>query len=151
MRGIPGLADCKPRKNSAISISGPGFIQKFPKAKKYTDWRKLLEQKDIDAVTISTPDHTHAPATMSAIQLGKHVYTQKPLTHSVYESRQLTKAAAKHGIVSQMGIQHHASDGYGRAVQILRCGVLGSVREVHAWTVRPIWPQGVGRPERQGS
>ena len=121
----------------------------FPDAKRYTDWRKLLEQKDIEAVTISTPDHTHAPATYSAISLGKHVYTQKPLTHDVHESRILTQAAEKAGIVSQMGIQHHSSARLKIAVQVIRDGAIGEVSEVHTWTDRPgtFWKQGLSRPE----
>lgn len=121
----------------------------FPKAKRYTDWRKLLEQQDIEAVTISTPDHTHAAATLSAISLGKHVYTQKPLTHDVFESRVLAKAAKEAGIVSQMGIQHHSSARLKIAVQIIRDGVIGKVSEVHTWTDRPgtFWKQGLSRPE----
>lgn len=121
----------------------------FPKAKLYTDWRKLLEQNDIDAVTISTPDHNHAAVTISAIQLGKHVYTQKPLTHDVFESRQLRLAAEKAGIVSQMGIQHHATARLKIAVQVIRDGVIGKVSEVHTWTDRPgnYWKQGMERPK----
>ena len=124
--------------------------EKFPGATAYTDWRKLLEQKDIDAVTISTPDHTHAPVTMTAIKLGKHVYTQKPLTHSVFEARQLAQAAAEQGVVTQMGIQHHATSRLKTAVQAVQDGVLGKVREVHTWTDRPgtFWDQGRDRPAK---
>ena len=82
--------------------------QRYPGAKQYTDWRKLLEQKDIDALTISTPDHMHAAVAYQAMSLGKHVYTQKPLTHSVYEARALTRLAKEKGVVTQMGIQHHS-------------------------------------------
>lgn len=122
----------------------------FPQATPYTDWRKLLEQKNIDAVTISTPDHTHAPATMAAIRLGKHVYTQKPLTHNVFEARQLAKAAEQYGVVSQMGIQHHATQRLKTAVQIVRDGVIGKVSHVHTWTDRPgkFWKQGLDRPKK---
>jgi len=124
--------------------------QRFPAARQYTDWRKLLEQKDIDAVTVSTPDHTHAPASLAAMSLGKHVYTQKPLTHSVYEARQLTRAAAKFKVVTQMGIQHHASSRLKVAVQTIQDGVIGKVREVHTWTDRPgnYWRQGQDRPTK---
>ncbi len=120
----------------------------FPQAKRYTDWRKLLEQNDIDAVTISTPDHTHAPATFSAIELGKHVYTQKPLTHSIYEARKLTEAAARKGVVTQMGIQHHSNTFFKTAVKLVHNGTIGTVREAHVWTDRPVgfWEQGFGRP-----
>lgn len=123
--------------------------EKFPQAKTYSDWRKLLEQPDIDAVTISTPDHTHAPATMMAMQLGKHVFTQKPLTHTVYEARRLTEVAAEQGLVTQMGTQHHATARLKIAVQVIRDGVIGKVSEVHSWTDRPVnfWKQGQLRPQ----
>lgn len=124
--------------------------QRYPTAKTYSDWRKCLEQPNIDAVTISTPDHMHAPVTMTAIRLGKHVYTQKPLTHDVYEARQLATAAKEAGIVSQMGTQHHSSARLKNAVQIVRDGVIGRVSEVHTWTDRPgtFWKQGLERPEK---
>lgn len=122
----------------------------FPKAKRYSDWRKLLDQKDIDAVTISTPDHTHAPATMSAMLAGKHVYTQKPLTHSVYESRRLREVADEKQLVTQMGIQHHATARLKLAVHAIQDGVIGKVHETHVWTDRPgtFWKQGQSRPDQ---
>src|SRR5262249_2166408 len=115
----------------------------FPKAKKYNDFRKMLEElgKSIDAVTVSTPDHTHAVAAMMAIKMKKHVYCQKPLTHSVYEARQLRLEAKKNKVATQMGNQGTASDGLRRAVETIRAGAIGPVREVHVWTNRPIWPQ----------
>jgi len=121
---------------------------KFPKAKRYTDWRKLLEQKGIDAVTVSTPDHTHAPVSMAAMSLGKHVYTQKPLTHSVYEARKLTDAAKKYGVVTQMGIQHHSNKFFKTAVKLIQDDVIGKVSEGYVWTDRPgrFWTQGMDRP-----
>ena len=123
----------------------------FPDARKYTDWRKLLEDKDVDAVTVSTPDHTHAPATMTALRLKKHVYCQKPLTHSVHEARQIRLAAGEAGTVTQMGIQVHSSAEYRQLVEVIRSGAIGKVREAHAWSDRPLWPQGagVGRPDRK--
>ena len=123
--------------------------EKYPKAKRYTDWRKMLEQSDIDAVTISTPDHTHAPATMSALAAGKHTYTQKPLTHSVYEARQLTLAAKKHRAITQMGIQHHSNTFFKTAVQLVQSGKIGKVSDGHVWTDRPVgfWTQNKGRGE----
>ena len=122
---------------------------KFPHAKKYTDWRKMLQQKDIDAVTVSTPDHTHAPATLAALQLGKHAYTQKPLTHSVVESRQLTIAAKKAKVVTQMGIQHHSNTFFKTAAHLVQKGVIGKVSVAHVWTDRPVgfWKQGISRPK----
>jgi len=122
--------------------------EKYTGARKYNDWRKLLEQKDIDAVTVSTPDHMHAPIAMSAMQLGKHVYVQKPMAHSVFEARQLTLAARKYNVVSQMGNQGHSGSGYRSVVNWIQGGAIGKVREAHAWTNRPIWPQGVDRPAK---
>ncbi len=118
--------------------------EKFAKARFFTDFRQMFDKmgKDIDAVTISTPDHTHAVATMMGMKLGKHVYTQKPLTHDVYEARMLTEAARKHSVVTQMGNQGTASDGLREAVEVVQSGAVGPVREVHVWTNRPWWPQG---------
>lgn len=115
----------------------------FSSAKKYYDFRKMLDElgKQIDAVTVSTPDHTHAPASIMAMKMGKHVYTQKPLTHTVFEARQMREIAKKMGVCSQMGNQGSASSGLRRAVEVVQSGVLGSVREAHVWTNRPIWPQ----------
>lgn len=123
---------------------------RYTKAKKYTDWRKLLEQKDIDAVTISTPDHMHAAVTLAAMELKKHVYTQKPLTNTVKESRRLSEMAAKQGVVTQMGTQHHSSARIKNAVELVQSGVVGKIKEVHTWTDRPgsFWRQGLTRPER---
>jgi predicted dehydrogenase len=119
---------------------------KFPRAKLYRDYRKMLEEmKEIDAVTVSTPDHHHAHAAMMAMKLGKHVYCQKPLTHSIWEARMLRETAAKTKVVTQMGNQGHSYDSTRRIVELVQGGVLGDVREVHVWTDRPIWPQGVER------
>jgi len=121
--------------------------KRFPKAKRYTDWRKLLEQADIDAVTVSTPDHTHAPATMSALESGKHAYTQKPLAHSVFEARQLTLAAERNQAITQMGIQHHSNTYFKTAVKLIQKGTIGRVSEAHVWTDRPegFWTQAKDR------
>jgi predicted dehydrogenase len=119
----------------------------YPDAKVYTDWRKLLEQKDIDALTVSTPDHMHAPIAVSAMQLGKHVYVQKPLAHTVYEARQMRNLARQYGVVSQMGNQGHSGSGYRTVVKLIQEGAIGPVREAHTWSNRPIWPQGIERPE----
>ena len=108
--------------------------------KRYNDFRELLEQKDIDAVTVSTPDHMHAPVAVSAMQLGKHVYVQKPLAHTVYEARQMRKIATEQGVATQMGNQHHSSDGYRQFVEYVQSGSIGEVSEVHSWTSRPLWP-----------
>lgn len=128
-----------------------GAAGKFPQARTFTDWRKLLERKDIDGVTVSTPDHMHAPVSLAAMQLGKHVYTQKPLTNTVKESRRMTEAASRHKVVTQMGTQHHSTARIKNAVELVQSGVIGKVSEVHAWTDRPghFWKQGLKRPDRK--
>jgi predicted dehydrogenase len=115
-----------------------GKAEKFPKARKYNDYRKMFEElaKDIDAVTVSTPDHSHAPASMMAMRLKKHVYTQKPLTWSVAEARALRRAAKEFGVATQMGNQGSATDGLRSAVELIQAGVIGPVREAHVWTDR---------------
>src|SRR5438105_4655961 len=115
----------------------------FPKAKKYQDFRRMLEEmgKQIDAVTVSIADHCHAVAAMMAMKMGKHVYSQKPLTHSVWEARMLQQAANDFKVCTQMGNQGSAEDGLRRAVEIIQDGIIGPVKEVHVWTNRPIWPQ----------
>jgi predicted dehydrogenase len=124
--------------------------QQFPAAKTYQDFRKLLEQKGVDAVVISTPDHTHAAAAVMALRLGKHVYCEKPLCHSIHEARTLVRAAAEAKVATQMGNAGHSSESTRRVVEVVRAGAIGPVREVHAWTNRPIWPQGIiARPEPQ--
>ena len=117
----------------------------FPQAKTYNDFRKLLEQNDIDAVVVATPDHVHALATAAALHLGKHVYCEKPLTHTVYEARKITELAAKMKVATQMGTQIHASDNYRRVVEIIQSGAIGPVAEVHTWAGRA-WG-GVERPK----
>jgi predicted dehydrogenase len=107
--------------------------QEFPKAKTYNDFRKLLEQKDIDAVVVATPDHIHAPAAAAALRLGKHVYCEKPLTHTVKEARVIQELTAKYKRVTQMGTQIHAGENYRRVVEIVKAGVLGPITEVHVW------------------
>ncbi len=114
-----------------------------PKAKIYTDFREMLDkEKGIDGVTVSTPDHTHAVASLAAMARGKHVYCQKPLTHTIYEARLMTEAARHYNVSTQMGNQAHAGEPIRRAVELVRAGIIGPVREVHCWTNRPIWPQG---------
>jgi len=118
--------------------------KKYPKAKTYVDFRDMLDkQKDIDALIIATPDHTHAVVAMAAMQMGKHVYVQKPMTHYVNEARALTEAARKYKVMTQMGNQGRSGDGTRMVCEWLWSGVIGNVREVHAWTNRPVWPQGV--------
>jgi predicted dehydrogenase len=118
---------------------------KWPSAKKYFDYRTLFDQasKDFDAVTVSTADHSHAPASVLAMRLGKHVYCQKPLTHTVWEARLMRAVAAEKKVVTQMGNQGSALSGLRRAVELVHAGVLGAVREAHVWTNRPAhyWKQ----------
>ena len=122
--------------------------KKFDKAPYYKDFREMLEKEksNIDACSISTPDHTHAVATLAAMQLGKHVYTQKPLTHDIYEARILTEAAKKYKVVTQMGNQGGSGDGVRKAKEMYDAGMIGKVTEAHAWTNRPVWPQGIPTP-----
>ncbi len=121
----------------------------FPKAKKYYDWRKMFDElaDTMDAVVVATADHTHAAIAAAALTMDKHVYCQKPLTHSVYESRLLTKLAKKHKGATQMGNQGNSGDGVRQLCEWVWNGEIGEVVEAHAWTDRPIWPQGLERPK----
>ena len=123
--------------------------ERHPRAKKYNDFRQLFDEmgKSIDAATVSTPDHNHAVISAMAMRLGKHCFTQKPLTHTLYEARRLAEIAREMKVATQMGNQGTASSGLRKAAAMVRAGALGTVKEVHVWTDRPIWPQGVSRPE----
>ena len=123
-------------------------IKNFPKAKYYKDWRELYdkESKNFDAVSVSTPDHNHAVQTLAAMQLGKHVYVQKPLTHDIYEARILTLAAEKYKVVTQMGNQGASGDGVRQLMEWYDANVIGNVHTVYCWTNRPVWPQGIQWP-----
>lgn len=125
-------------------------VESFPKAKMYTDWRELFdkESKNFDAVSVSTPDHNHAVIAMGAMQLGKHVYVQKPLTHDIYEARVLTEAAKRYQVVTQMGNQGASGDGVRQLREWYDAGVIGDVHTVQIWTNRPIWPQGISWPPK---
>ena len=132
-----------------------GTFGRYPNARKYKDFREMLdkEDKNIEAVVVATPDHVHAPASMAAIKRGKHVYCEKPLTHSVYEARKIAEAARQAGVATQMGNQGQASEETRLMCEMVWDGAIGPVREVHVWTDRPnrglndvYWPQGVGRP-----
>ena len=121
----------------------------YPKAKRYKDWREMLDKegKNIDAVTVSIPDHSHAAAGLAALRLGKHVYVQKPLARTVGEVRAWMKEAAKRPKqATQMGNQGHANEGTRQIREWVEAGAIGTVREVQCWTNRPIWPQGIRRP-----
>ena len=132
-----------------VDLKRTGEVRKnFPTAKIYQDWRELLdvEGKHIDSVNVSTPDHMHAPIAMSALQLGKNVYCQKPLTHDLYEARKLTEFARWKGVVTQMGIQIHSSSFYRMAVLLLQAGAIGKIKEVHSW-VGNAWGDPTARPD----
>jgi hypothetical protein len=122
-------------------------FEAFPEARRHKDYRVMLEkQKDIDAVVVATPDHTHAVISMAAVKMGKHVYCEKPLTYSIKEARMLTEAAREAKVATQMGIQGHATDSIRLLCEWIWDGAIGPVREVHAFTPHPVWPQGVDRP-----
>jgi len=119
-----------------------------PNAKVYADFRQMLDQmhKQIDAVVVSTPDHTHAAASIMAMKMGKHCYCEKPLTYSIYEARMMRETARKYKVATQMGNQGTAANGLREAVEVIRSGALGDVYEIHVWSNRPVWPQGMATP-----
>ncbi|HTL57429.1 MAG TPA: Gfo/Idh/MocA family oxidoreductase [Candidatus Limnocylindrales bacterium] len=122
--------------------------KQFPNAKKFNDYRKLFDQmeKEIDAVTVSTPDHNHGLAAANAMARGKHCFCQKPLTQTVFEARTLRRLASEKKLATQMGNQGSSETGLRRAVEVVQAGVIGKPLELHVWTNRPIWPQGIERP-----
>ena len=139
---IAALCDCDHRRAAAS-------LRRYPDASVYTDWRRMFEaEKGIDAVLVATPDHDHAIVSIHAMNLGKHVYCEKPLAHSIFEARQMARVAARTKLATQMGTQGHAFEGTRRAVEVVRAGAIGQVRELHVWTNRPKgwWPQGINRP-----
>ena len=125
--------------------------EKFPKAKFYTDYREMLEKENLDGVTISTPDHTHANISKAAMEKGIHVYVQKPLTHTIAEARLLRKAAKENKVVTQMGNQGASNSGMRKVQEWFDAGLIGEVDEVFVWTNRPVWPQGIPVPKSIGS
>ncbi len=126
-------------------------VKKFPKATYYKDWRKMFdkEYKNFDAVSVSTPDHTHAIVAYHAMRMGKHVYVQKPLTHDIAEARLLTEAAKKFKVVTQMGNQGASNDGTRQLAEWYNADIIGDVHTVYCWTNRPVWPQGIPWPTTQ--
>lgn len=151
--GRRNLANMNTENIVALCDVDWGYAQKtfddYPKAKRFKDWREMFDQMgtSIDAVMVATPDHTHAGVTAHAITLGKHCYTQKPLTHSVYESRLLTNLAKKHKVATQMGNQGNSFDWCRQIAEWIQSDAIGEVHEVHCWTDRPIWPQGLMKPQ----
>lgn len=123
-------------------------FEKHPKAKRYKDFREMLDKEGntIDAVTVSTADHTHAVVAMAAMQRGKHVYVQKPLTHNIHEARMLTEAARKYKVVTQMGNQGSSNPQQNQMIEWFNKGLIGKVHTIHLWTNRPVWPQGIPVP-----
>ncbi len=150
-RGEGDLDECRSENVVALcdvddAYAGRVFA-KYPKARKWRDFRKMLdEQRDIDAVVIATPDHTHAVIAMAAIKRGKHIYCEKPLAHSIWECRQLAEAAREAKVATQLGNQGQATESNRLVSEILWDGAIGPVREVHAWCNRYISPRGIGRP-----
>lgn len=139
---IVALCDCDAR-NAA------GAFKRYPSARQYSDWRRMFDaEKEIDAVLVATPDHNHAMVSIQAMRRGLHVYCEKPLARTVWEAREMAKVSRRTGVVTQMGTQGHAFPGTRRAVEVIRSGILGDVRELHVWTDRPAgwWAQGVRRP-----
>jgi predicted dehydrogenase len=136
--------------NETTKALGARVKESYDKAKKYADFREMFDKGagEFDAVVVATPDHSHAQVAVRAMKAGKHVYVQKPLTYSVYESRLLRKVAAESKVVTQMGNQGHSGDGTRRIVEIVASGVLGTITEAHIWTDRPVnyWAQGIPRP-----
>jgi predicted dehydrogenase len=144
---IVALCDCDESEAAKAALVRRKTLELRPQAVRYTDYRVMFEkQKDIDAVIVATPDHSHAVIAMAAMQLGKHVYLQKPMTRTISEARALTEAARKYKVVTQMGNQGHSEEGLRLMQEWFNAGAIGAVREVHCWTNRPIWPQGMPRP-----
>jgi predicted dehydrogenase len=147
-RSIAGRFERWEGKSAEAEGDAARIRETYTKATKYADFREMLDrQKDLDAVVVATPDHMHATIAHAAMKMGKHVYVQKPLTATVYESRLLARTAKDTGVVTQMGNQGHSHEGTRRIVELIRAGVIGPVREVHVWTDRPqrYWAQGIPR------
>src|SRR6478735_7720540 len=144
-----------PKKNAVVSflcdlddrMAAPRR-KEFPQAKFYYDWREMFEkeQKNFDAVSVAIPDHNHAIVGLSAMQLKKHLYLQKPLTHDIYEARILTQAASKYKVITQMGDQGASCEGMRTMREWFEAGLIGDIEKVYCWTDRPVWPQGISWP-----
>jgi hypothetical protein len=131
-----------------LEKAGKKLADSFPDARRYRDYRELLtKEHGLQALMVSTPDHMHAPVAMAAMARGLHVYCEKPLTRTVWEARRMRELASAPGLATQMGNQGSASGDLRHGIELIQAGVIGAVREVHAWTNRPIWPQGIARPE----
>jgi predicted dehydrogenase len=146
--GASNLSRCETENIVALcdvdSALAAKTFAKYPQARQYRNYREMFDkEKDLDAVIVATPDHTHAVIAMAAMQRGIHVYVQKPIAHAVWEARLMTETARKHKVVTQMGNQGHSGEGLRLVSEWVAAGVLGQVKEVHAWTNRPVWPQSV--------
>lgn len=152
-KGLSDIMSCHRHGENIVALCDPDWnrageaFYKLKDAKQFKDYREMLEKMpEIDACTISTPDHTHAPAAYMAMKKGKHVYVQKPLTHTVAEARLLTNTAREMGVATQMGNQGHCGDGVRDMCEMVWDGAIGQVKEAHVWTNRPVWPQGIAKP-----
>ncbi len=158
--GVGGKGDSDIRETAAAGATIVGLCDvdsrmldkkaaQHPDARKYVDFRQMLKEMgdSIDAVTISTPDHLHGIAAKMAMDMGKHVFCQKPLTQTVFEARELSRLAKEKKLATQMGNQGSAGDGLRRAVEVIQSGIIGKPLELHVWSNRPIWPQGIDRPK----
>jgi predicted dehydrogenase len=144
---IVALCDLDESAAAQVALARTKVLERHPKAARYRDYRVMLEkQKDVDAVVVATPDHAHAVIAMAAMQMGKHVYVQKPLARTISEARALTEAARRYKVVTQMGNQGHSEEGLRLMEEWVAAGAIGQVHEVHSWTNRPVWPQGMPRP-----
>ncbi len=158
-QGSVDLQECESENIVALCdvdlVRAESALKRYPKARVYRDFRQMLdkEDKNIDAVVIATPDHIHAPAAIMAMKMGKHVYCEKPMAHTIFEARQMTEIAKETGVVTQMGNQGHAGKGLRLIYESIKSGAIGTVREVHVWTdragtpERAWWPQGIERPK----
>jgi len=148
---IVALCDCDDTQMAGFlgnKNNKPEYQPKYDNAVKYRDFRQMLDkEKSLDAITVSTPDHTHAVIAMTAMKMGKHVFVQKPLTHTIKEARLLAEEAKKRNLVTQMGNQGHSKEGARLICEWIWDGAIGNVTEAHVWTNRPIWPQGIDAPK----
>ena len=155
LRGASGLQEDGTTLENVVALAdvdlrqAAATFEDYPQATRYTDFRVMLDEMgdEIDAVLVGTPDHTHAVAALPAMRRGMHVYVEKPLTHNLYEARLLTEAAREHKVVTQMGNQGSSGEGIRQITEWIDAGTIGEVRRAHAWTNRPVWPQGLLRPD----
>jgi predicted dehydrogenase len=152
-RGNDNLADVPVDETAALCDVDQRYLEEArrlrPAARCYRDFREMFDRESLDAVIISAPDHIHASAVLWALRKGIHTYCERPLARTVGQIHSILREVTRCSVVTQMGNQHHRAAGYQRAAEALRRGVLGQVHAIHAWTVRPLWPQGLERPQEQ--